>query len=130
MISSALYACLMAAYPDVDPNSQLGGVERARQYMDSHFHDANLSIQHIAAAADLSRYHFSRLFKQTYDSSPYEYLSNKRMNQAKELLLTTQLPSAQIAQRVGFNDYPYFCNVFKKHVGMTPKQYRTAIHGQ
>ena len=130
MVSGALYQCLMAAYPKLDPHSQLGGVHRARDFIDSHYHDSNLSIQAIAASADLSRYHFSRIFKQTFELSPYAYLGNKRIDKAKELLLTTKLQSAQIAERVGFNDYPYFCNVFKKHIGMTPKQYRDAIHGE
>ena len=85
-ISGLLFQCLMAAYPNIDPNSQLGGVQRAREFIDTHFHDAELSIQSIADQADLSRFHFSRLFKQQFEISPYLYLIQKRMATAKELI--------------------------------------------
>ena len=58
-----------------------------------------------------------------------EYLTNLRMNKAKELLRTTQMRSSDVAYAVGYNDPHYFSYLFKKHTGVTPRDYRKEAQG-
>ena len=85
--------------------------------------------------AGFSKYHFSRLFKKYVGMSPYTYLLRFRLRRAVEQISSTNKPVKQVAFMVGFNDYPYFCNMFKKHTGFTPAavrrqraRFRTAGH--
>ena len=55
-----------------------------------------------------------------------EHIKNLRIEEAKRLLVETDLPVYQIADQVGFTDYNYFCRVFKKEVGLPAKKYRNA----
>ena len=72
----------------------------------------------------MSANYFGYVFKQRTGVNFIKYLTNVRMEHAKELLRTTDLTSAQIAERVGFLDPNYFSVVFKKTCGMTPREYR------
>lgn len=67
----------------------------------------------------------SQLFKKEAGITFVHYITQKRVDDAKNLLVTTQKPLADIALDVGFNDTFYFIKTFKKFVGMTPGQYRS-----
>ena len=84
----------------------------------------------LTAAADMmgiSSSYLSRLFKKKNDQNFIDYLLNKRIERAKYLLETTTLRNRQIAERVGFDSDHYFGQVFKKHCGVTPGQYRATL---
>ena len=55
---------------------------------------------------------------------PASYITNKKMERAELLLITTDIPVKQIAHDLGYNDLSYFIRIFKKHTGITPQQYR------
>ena len=78
----------------------------------------------IANQLFLSKYYFSRVFKQITGSSPYQYLINLRIGKAKELLVLTNCPLAEIAEMSGFSDVKNLIYLFKRQVGMTPGEYR------
>ena len=82
------------------------------------------SLASMASVADMSAYHFSRLFKQSTGLTPHQYLIDCRIEQAKQLLKQGDLTIAQIARSVGFSSQSHFGYHFKRITGVTPKQFR------
>lgn len=81
----------------------------------------------LAAAADsagLSVYHFLRLFKQVYARTPSQFLAERRIETAKNLLATTSDSVVQIGCEVGFSNASAFARSFRNAVGCTPTEYR------
>ena len=70
-----------------------------------------------------------KLFKDNIQMSPYQYVLNLRIAQAKKLISETSLPLTVIATMTGFQDYPYFSSYFKKKTGLSPAVYRSQSHG-
>lgn len=93
-------------------------------YIDSHYADPDISLNDAAAIANMSPNHFSAVFSQEMGITFIEYLIKKRMDRAKELLMTTDIKSSEIAYEVGYKDPHYFSHTFKKTQGVTPKEYR------
>ena len=58
-----------------------------------------------------------------------EYIRTLRLEQAQQLLKDTELPITQISDKIGFEDYNYFCRVFKKETGYSAKKYREKFRG-
>lgn len=88
--------------------------------------EQGITVDDMASQAGYSRYHFSRLFVEAVGRWPGEYLRDLRIRRAAALLHATGLPIKQVAQQCGFYDATYFCKVFRKAMGMTPKVYRTS----
>ncbi|WP_394842821.1 AraC family transcriptional regulator [Pendulispora brunnea] len=88
-----------------------------------------LHLDDIAQAADLSPYHFLRLFKRELGVTPYRYLMQARVRRAVELLGATDQPVTEIAFDVGFGDLSNFINAFRREIGCSPRQYRKASRG-
>lgn len=86
--------------------------------------DKPLSLEHLAKRASLSPFYFTRVFKKETGFTPHEYIIRARVDLAKFLLKTTDVPIKEIAFRSGFNSECSFCTVFKKSCGFTPKNYR------
>ncbi|MBW4665752.1 MAG: AraC family transcriptional regulator [Chroococcus sp. CMT-3BRIN-NPC107] len=84
----------------------------------------NLSLLAMAEIVQMSPFYFSRLFKQSTGSTPHQYLLRYRTERAKQLLKTTNLSIAAIANRVGFADQSHLNRHFKRYVGMPPSQFR------
>lgn len=86
--------------------------------------DQNPSLLEMAQQVQMSPYHFSRLFKQSTGQSPHQYLISRRIQQAKQLLTTTELSIAEIAAQVGFTDQSHLARHFKRQMRVTPSQFR------
>lgn len=99
-------------------------LEDAKNYIQQHYDDANISLNSVAASVNLSPNHFSSIFSQEMGKTFVEYLTFVRMEKAKELLRTSSLKSAEIAYAVGYKDAHYFSYLFKKNQDCTPKEYR------
>jgi AraC-like DNA-binding protein len=82
------------------------------------------SVDEMARSAGLSRFHFSRRFKEAVGISPWHYVSLLRLTRAKQLLADTDWPVKRIARELGFGDPDYFSRFFKQEVGQTARAYR------
>jgi len=115
-------------YRDSQPNHQYKKlIIQAKEYIDHHYTNPELSLNEVALQVNLSASHFSVVFGQEADQTFKEYLTEIRINKAKELLRMTSLRSADIAYQVGYNDPHYFSSVFKKNTGLSPMEFRSQI---
>ncbi|MCG8333242.1 MAG: AraC family transcriptional regulator [Proteobacteria bacterium] len=100
------------------------GVKRSMQYIEDNYQQ-DISVDDIALSAQLSSSYLHKLFKKHLNSSPHQVLLNRRLQEAKSLLSTTELLIKEIAHHCGFVDVINFGRSFKNEVGMTPSQYRS-----
>jgi AraC family transcriptional regulator len=96
-------------------------LNRVTEYIQTHL-EQDVKLVDLAAIAQLSVYHFLRLFKQCMGITPHQYILQCRIERAKHLLQHSELSIAEIAVRVGFCDQSHFTRCFKRMVGVTPKQ--------
>jgi two-component system, response regulator YesN len=98
-------------------------VKQAVDYIETNF-SSDLSLQGVAEYVSLSPNYLSTLFKKEINASFTDYLTEIRIEKAKELLLDTYLKTYEIADSVGYNENAYFCKTFKKVTGKTPSEFR------
>jgi len=96
---------------------------QAQRYMDLHFHD-NIQVTDVAAAVGVHANYLASIFHKYFQITPKKYLSQLRLNKAKELLTQTNDPIYIIANSVGFPDSLAFSKFFKKLEGKSPSTYR------
>lgn len=84
----------------------------------------DLSLSQMAGVANLSSYHFSRLFKQSTGLPPHQYVISRRVERAKALLASGSLPVYDVARAVGFAHQQHLTRHFKRLVGITPGRFR------
>jgi AraC family transcriptional regulator len=93
-------------------------------YIHEHL-DAELSLDHLAAVARISPYHFARLFKASAGLPPHQNVIARRVERARELLSGRDRPPlAEVATEVGFSDQSHFTRHFRRLVGVTPGRFR------
>lgn len=99
-------------------------VENVKRYIEENYADEDLSLNQLAAHVNFSPNHLSTVFSQKTGQPLIKYVSDFRMNKAKELLRCTNKKSSEISIEVGYKDPHYFSYLFKKTQGMTPTEYR------
>ncbi len=99
--------------------ADVAAIRRAIAYIEDN-PDRAISLGELAAAAGLSRFHFSRLFKHHLGLSPARYVERTRIEQAKALIINAEMSLAGVAQAVGFADQSHFSRRFRLHEGRTP----------
>ncbi|MEG4393445.1 helix-turn-helix transcriptional regulator [Microcoleus sp. BROC3] len=87
----------------------------------------DLHIAELAKLVQISPYYFSRLFKKSIGVTPHQYVTQCRIEKAKQLLKRQDLSIIYISQQVGFHDQSHFSKTFCKLVGLTPKKYRDQL---
>lgn len=102
-------------------------VKEALAYIDEHYAEEDLSLNSLASYVNFSPNHLSAVFKQETGQPFIKYLTDYRMDQAKELLSTTNKKSNEIGIMVGYKDPHYFSYLFKKTQGVTTTQYRGGL---
>jgi AraC-like DNA-binding protein len=88
--------------------------------------DKPVSVDQLAALADMPTFGFIRSFNKIHGTTPMRYLRQMRLERAKDMLIHTSLPIAAISHRLGFSDSAHFVVAFKRAEGMTPRAYRLA----
>lgn len=89
-----------------------------------------LSVPDLAATAHVSEFHFSRLFRAATGLSPHQYVLQRRLARARELLLATDLPVAAVAARCGFADQSHLTRHVRRQFGRTPTALRAAARAR
>ncbi len=98
-------------------------IRMARAYIEENF-DKELSLDEVSQRVNISPYYFSKVFKEENGVSFIEYLTNIRIEKAKELLSHSDYSMKEICQMCGYQDPNYFSRTFKKNVGVTPTEYK------
>jgi len=98
-------------------------VEMAKRYIDVHYAEA-ISLDTLASEVFVSPVYLSFLFKQVETMNVTDYLTQVRLDHAKELLRGASVKTYEIARLVGYQDEKYFSRLFKKKVGLTPSEFR------
>jgi transcriptional regulator GlxA family with amidase domain len=101
-------------------------LRRVREFVLAHIEE-NISIQALASMVGLSRFHFTRAFKQSEGVTPHRYLLQCRVKRVQELLAATELPLSEIALAAGFSDQSHCSRRFRELVGITPSRYRWSL---
>ncbi|MBN2532536.1 MAG: PocR ligand-binding domain-containing protein [Spirochaetales bacterium] len=98
-------------------------VERAKEYIQQNF-CSNIKLTDVSHEVSISPYYLSHIFKKMTGISFIEYLTQVRIEKARELLTSTELDIINIAYTIGYNDSNYFSKVFRKKNGLTPREFR------
>lgn len=109
--------------------AEIGGekniMQQIEQFLLENYHK-DINLQEIADRFYLSREYICRRFKQENQETITDYLTNIRMEKARELLQNPRLKIYEIAFQVGYQDEKYFSKVFKKTAGISPNEYRSS----
>lgn len=108
----------------VDPPTNRGGLAPARanricEYIDSHLQE-NIALEVLAEIAHLSVHHFARAFRQSLGTPPHNYIVQRRIEHAQQLLRNTDLPLSEIAIDAGFTDQSHLARHFRTITGISP----------
>jgi AraC family transcriptional regulator len=98
-------------------------LDQAIEFIESHLKQS-FTLTQVAEALDMSMYHFCHQFKQSTGIAPHKYITRRRLEQAKQLLRHSQLSITDIAFQVGFATPSAFTRLFRRMMGITPKEYR------
>lgn len=86
------------------------------------------SVAGVAKELNLSRSQCCKLFSKVYGLSPRQYVSRQKLNLAKELLVTTNLPMTDIAEKLGFHSASHFSRQFRRWTGLSPSEFKPKHH--
>ena len=98
-------------------------VREAAAWIDGHFYE-ELTLTTLAERFHVEHSYFSRVFRQEIGESPVLYITNRRMEKAKQYIQEGKKNLTEVAFMVGYDDYTYFSRVFRKNTGVSPREYR------
>jgi AraC family transcriptional regulator len=120
------YTHLQWALPTVRGGLAPHILNRVKDYIHTHLAEP-LLLPELAALAQLSEFHFARMFRQSMGLAPHQYIMNARLIHAENLLKTSQMNITAIALECGFSSTSHFSNRFKSVRGITPSALRGGI---
>ena len=123
-LSASLYELLTRFFSELYGAHAAPSLVRAKNYIEQHCCDVELSVAEIAREVGVSQSLLFRLFREEEHTTPTDFLRRTRIRRAKQILL--QMPGiriSEVAARCGFSGSAYFCKVFKEATDMTPKEF-------
>ncbi len=125
---TALTSETESSIPAGSPQGQQGSgktqhVQRALQYIHNNY-ATDISLEQVSKTVNLSKYHFSRIFKEITGLTYQSYVNRIRIEQAKKMLNDDALSVTDAGYAVGYSDLTHFERIFKKVIGSSPSQYR------
>lgn len=90
----------------------------------------NYSLQEVSRVANLSPYHFIRVFRAETGKTPYDFLLDVKIEKSKEMLKSVSKTVTDACFGCGFNNISHFTVAFKKRVGVTPSDYRKSLFSE
>ena len=99
-------------------------IDKARDFIQENYQNEDMSLQLVASYVNVSSNHFSAIFRKETGETFIDYLTRVRMDNAMDLLTCTAMKTSEIGFEVGYKDPHYFSYIFKKTIGMSPKEYR------
>ncbi|MEC9488222.1 MAG: AraC family transcriptional regulator [Halanaerobium sp.] len=103
-----------------------GRIKRVIDYIYTNY-NRDCQLDKLASLANLSTYHFIRVFKDSTGKTPFQFLLDVKVERAAELLKTKECNVTEVGLRCGFSNPSYFSTVFKKKTGFSPTQYRNSF---
>lgn len=111
-------------YKILNQTEAMGGrVKAIKEYIDS-FYSENLSLENLAEQFFISKQYLANKFKTVTGVTVLDYIHNKRLSKAKELLADSSLPVSEIATHIGYDSISYFNKLFRREFGVTPTEFR------
>lgn len=107
-----------------DTSGSLDYRQQILKWLQEHIYDETMSLNALAEHMGLSTGYLSGLFKKEFGQSFKEYVLSKRLDQAKILMLSSNMKNYEIGEAIGITDANYFSAMFKKHIGMSPNAFR------
>ena len=126
--SALLKLCLIEFQRNHYRDSVVQKVTPILHFIHSNYHNPALSYELLSSEFNYTPNHLGTMIKDYTGKSLHQYLISYRVKMAKENLITTNEPIYNIAWKSGFQSTAHFTSTFKKHVGMTPKQYRNTYN--
>ena len=120
------YTNISSQKPDYRGGLPIARLRKIEDYVRAHLAERIL-LETLAELADLSPFHFSRVFKQASGMTPLHFVTRERMLQAQQLIRETSRSLIEIALEVGYTNPSHFAQVFRQTVGMAPTQFRNAL---
>lgn len=115
--------CLMALIGQQEVAAPSKTILSALEYINAHFSE-NISLTDVAEAINISKNYLCDIFKKELGVTFINYVTNLRIEKAKEYLSNTDMKMYEVSDAVGYSDYAYFSQIFKKHTGITLSAYR------
>ncbi len=104
-------------------------MDKVERYIDKNI-SSHISVEDLADLLHCSKFYFLREFKKLTGITPYQYLIDKRLEQAKILMSSPQNNISSVGLDLGFNDQAHFTRAFKNQFGLTPGQFQNQVHKQ
>lgn len=123
MINAYLTEILTVIMRKRNVRQSIPDINYVKNYLDEYYVN-DIDLNSLAADTGYTPEHFRLIFKKQFGMPPKAYIINKRMEFAKKLLVTTDLPLSTISERCGYWNYKHFGTYFIKIVGETPHSYR------
>lgn len=102
-------------------------IEEIYRYIENNLKE-DLSINSLSQKFFISKNKLYSIFEENFETTVNDYIINRRIEKAKELLKNTNEPIYKIAEEIGIGNYTYFCKLFKRKTGKTPREYKIAPH--